>query len=121
MTRKELVEISGSEELADFAVQVLVSNANRDSFIKAMGDEFDRQEDLIIDFAVDGYLHGSKGIVTVRWEKADSLPHGDEATEEENKLYEEELRKCQEACAAIQKKKIVSSLYRKMKEVYLNG
>lgn len=102
MTKQELIKMTGSEEQAEYAMNILLKNC-KESFIKmTIKAELAEIDEQIEAFKADGIIATANGFNSVNWGAADA-PFGNEpgafwtATEEQKAQAEAIEERCREA------------------------
>lgn len=96
MTVKELIEMCGSEEQANFAMNILLKNIKPALVVSSIRAEIAEAEAKIKEFEASGFICTCNGIEHVNWRSAEKL-NGFHLTEEQEKLYDDACDKCNEA------------------------
>ena len=106
MTKKELIEMTGSEEQAAYAMEILLKNC-KESFVKmAIKAELREIEEKIEAFKQEGIIYESNHSNHVNWGKAEEV-FGNEpgaywhATKEQKAEAERIEERCREAEALL--------------------
>ena len=93
MTKQELVEMTGSEEQANFALRLLLKSVQPGFVLKAVEMELDEIDSKIASMEAEGYIVTTNGHKHVNWGKAKDLC-GYNLSEEQQAKYDEANRKC---------------------------
>lgn len=109
MTKQELIEMTGSEEQAAYAMEILLKNC-KESFVRmAIKAELAEIDEQIAAFKEAGIIASANGFDRVNWGAADA-PFGTEpgafwtATEEQKAQAEAIEAKCHEADSLLYKR-----------------
>jgi len=115
MTKQELIKMTGSEEQADFAMEILLKNCKKDFVRMAIRAELNAIEKEIKTFEEEGVLVMRNGSYSVNW-GAPRRVFGDEpgaawhATEEQKAESEAIESRCYEANALLYRRNRTTSL-----------
>lgn len=95
MTKQELIEMTGSEEQADYAMQILLKHI-KPAFIRAaINAEINSINKEIEALKEEGYAYSGNGYDHASWSKAESL-NGWNLTPEQQAAYDAARAKCQQ-------------------------
>ena len=106
MTKQELIKMTGSEEQAAYAMEILLKNCKKPFVEMAIRAELKEIENRIKAFEADGIIVKCNGSYSVNWAKA-YKPYGDEpgsywhATKEQKAEAEAIEKRCYEANALL--------------------
>lgn len=109
MTKHELIKMTGSEEQAAYAMEILLRNCKRDFVILAINAEINKIENQIDSFKQEGIIYEVNHSNHVNWGKAQEV-FGNEpgaywhATDEQKAEAEIIERRCREASALLYKR-----------------
>lgn len=67
MTKQELIEMTGSEEQATFAMEIILKNCKKEFAQMAIKGEVEEINEQIKAFKGDGYIVESNGMEVVNW------------------------------------------------------
>lgn len=115
MTKQELIEMTGSEEQAAYAMEILLKNC-KESFVRmAIQAELKAINSKIADFKEEGIIYTANNSNYVNWGSEHKV-YGDEpgaywhATEEQKKEAERIVKRCEEADALLYRRNRTISL-----------
>ena len=115
MTEQELIKMTGTEEQATYALEILLKNC-KEAFVRmTIQAELNEIENQVKAFEADGILVKHNGTYTVNWAEADR-PFGNEpgafwhATEEQKAESEAIERRCHEANELLYRRNRTASL-----------
>ena len=115
MTKQELIKMTGSEEQADFAMEILLRNCKKAFVRMAIQAELNEIEKEVKAFEADGILIKSNGSYSVNWGAAYRV-YGDEpgaawhATKEQKDESEAIEKRCYDANALLYRRNRTISL-----------
>lgn len=93
MTKEELIKKTGSEEQADFAMEIILKSLQPAFVQKAIFAEIDRLNREISEMEKEGYIYTNNGSKHVNWGKP----------QEDFTMRDEAYKKCQECNALLYK------------------
>ena len=109
MTRKELIEMCGTEEQANFAMEILLKNV-KPAFVKSViKAEISETGKRIRDYKESGFIWTSNGTDHTDWNKPNEFLSLN-MTEDEEKQYDEASQKCNEAEALLYRNNRLASM-----------
>lgn len=100
MTRKELIEMCGSEEQANLAIDILLKDVKPALVVSSIRAEIAEAEAQIKEYKDSGFIHTCNGMEHVAWSKAEEL-NGYHLSEEQERQYNDACDKCNEAEALL--------------------
>lgn len=100
MTRKELIEMCGSEDQANFAMDILLKNVKPALVASSIRAEIAEADAKIREFKSLDFICTCNGVEHVNWGKAEEL-NGYHLSEEGERQYNEACEKCNEAEALL--------------------
>lgn len=109
MTKSELVTMTGSEEQANYALEILLSQVKADFVRMAVNAELKSINAQIKEFQTAGYLVYCNGIYSVNWGKVHKLD-GWHLTEEQEAERDKAYAKCQAADSLLYRRNRTLSL-----------
>lgn len=109
MTKQELIQMCGTEEQANYAMEILIKNVKVDFVKMAIKAEISETKNQIKKLKDLGFIYSSNGTLHVNWGKADEL-NGFNLSDEEEKRYEEASQKCHEADSLLYRNNRLTSL-----------
>lgn len=115
MTKQELIKMTGSEEQADYAMEILLKNCKKDFIRMAIKAEMAEINKEIDAFKEDEIIVSTNGFDKVNWGAADAV-FGDEpgafwnATEEQKAQAEAIEARCYEANRLLYRRNRTESL-----------
>lgn len=109
MTRKEIIEMCGSEEQANFAIEILLKDI-KPAFIRSCIEaEIKETKKKIDEYERSGFIYNSNSSYGVDWGKPNEFLSLD-MSEDEERLYKEARDKCNEADILLYRKNRLTSL-----------
>lgn len=109
MTMNELIQMTGSEEQANYALQILLGSVKPAMIRSAVRAELDRIQAEIDAMKAEGVIYSCNGYEHVSWNYADKL-NGWDLTEEQQAAYDAARKKCAEADALLYRRNRTVSL-----------
>ena len=115
MTKQELIKMTGSEEQADFAMEILLKNCKKAFVRMAIKAELNEIDNQIKAFEAEGILVKCNSSYSVNWAEA-YKPFGDEpgsywhATDEQKAESEAIEKRCRDASALLYRRNRTTSL-----------
>ena len=109
MTKAELIKMTGSEEQANYALELLLKSVKPAMIRSAVRAELDRIQEEIEALKAEGIICYYNQTYHVNWGSADRL-NGWDLTEEQQAAYDAAWRKCAAADALLYKRNRTESL-----------
>lgn len=109
MTRKELIEMCGSEDQANLAMEMLLKNVKPAFVVSSIRAEIAEAEATINEYKASGFIYTCNGMEHVAWGKANELC-GLHLSEEEERQYTDACKKCNEAEALLYRRNRLVSM-----------
>ena len=109
MTKIELIQMTGSEEQATYAMHILLNNVKPEFVRMAIKAELASINNEIVGLEAEGYICRANGDYHVNWCKAEHL-NGWHLTAEQEAAYEAAYAKCQQADHLLYRRNRTASL-----------
>ena len=93
MTKQELIKMTGSEEQANYTLEIILKNVQPNFIRKVVEMELDEIDSKIASMEAEEYIVTTNGHKHVDWRKAENL-NGWNLTEEQQAKYDEAKKKC---------------------------
>ena len=67
MTKSELIEMVGTEEKADYVMEIILSQVKKDFVKSAIKSKLAETENKMMELETEGYIYNANGIKKVDW------------------------------------------------------